>query len=173
MKSQSRQLRAARFYSRSWDVLPIYEIISRKCACGAEDCQSPGKHPRTISGVKNATRNRQQIEEWWAQWPEANVGIATGTGSGILVADFDPRNGGEGSLKKVLNGEPLPKVPTVDTGGAYICILTSPPVEKLKVEVALCPAWISGATEGTSLRPHHRIRAGSPIGGGYQLKIQI
>lgn len=35
---------------------------------------------------------KQQITDWWAQWPTANVGIVTGWLSGILVIDLDNIN---------------------------------------------------------------------------------
>ena len=28
-----------------------------------------------------------EVEEWWARWPDANVGIVTGRVSGIVVLD--------------------------------------------------------------------------------------
>ena len=40
-----------------------------------------------------------QIHPWWKWWPTANVGIATGVASGLLVLDIDPRNGGDVSLR--------------------------------------------------------------------------
>lgn len=39
-----------------------------------------------------------EVEEWWARWPDANVGIVTGRVSGIVVLDVDPRSGGGGAL---------------------------------------------------------------------------
>lgn len=40
-----------------------------------------------------------EIETWFARWPEANVGLVTGTVSGLVVLDVDPRHGGEHSLR--------------------------------------------------------------------------
>jgi hypothetical protein len=40
-----------------------------------------------------------EIERWYARWPEANVGIVTGALSGLVVVDVDPRHGGDDSLK--------------------------------------------------------------------------
>ncbi len=36
-----------------------------------------------------ATRHPVTLEEWWSQWPDANIGIACGL-SGIAVIDIDP-----------------------------------------------------------------------------------
>ena len=38
---------------------------------------------------------------WWRWWPSANVGIATGVASGLLVLDIDPRNGGDASYEQL------------------------------------------------------------------------
>lgn len=48
------------------------------------------KRPMTENGCKNATTNRQQILSWWNNWPDANIGIATGSRSGgLVVIDLD------------------------------------------------------------------------------------
>lgn len=48
-----------------------------------------GKAPLLKHGVKNASRDPIQISKWWAQYPDANVGIATGENSGVFVVDVD------------------------------------------------------------------------------------
>jgi len=84
--------------ARGWHVFPAFELRGGVCTCprGAE-CGSPGKHPRTRDGFKSATTDPERIRTWWAQWPRANVAIATGP-SGLVVVDVDPRNGGDESL---------------------------------------------------------------------------
>jgi hypothetical protein len=113
-------LKAALYYAkRGLKVFPAYEISSSgKCACGAADCHSPGKHPRTKDGFKSATTDVDQIKAWWKQWPNANIAIATGHRSRLCVLDIDRRNGGLESLKKLekLYGE-LPDDLVVSTGG--------------------------------------------------------
>ena len=114
----SRKLKAALLYARrGWPVVPIHSVHDGQCTCGADDCQSPGKHPRSPHGLKDATADETVIEHWWAKWPNANVAVATGSASGLLVLDVDPRNGGDESLKKVLGGREIPRTPTVRTGG--------------------------------------------------------
>jgi len=56
------------------------------------------KQPYTPHGFKDATKDESQIVDWWKQWPEAGIGMPTGTPSGRLVVDIDPRNGGDKSL---------------------------------------------------------------------------
>lgn len=43
-----------------------------------------------------ASCDPKQIKEWWATWPEANVAIATGVESGVIVVDVDVKNGKNG-----------------------------------------------------------------------------
>jgi hypothetical protein len=72
--------------------------------------------PATANGCKAATTDAEQIRIWWANSPEASIGIATGGGLVVVdldgadgIAEFDSllsKNGGE-------IGEPL----VVATGG--------------------------------------------------------
>jgi len=53
--------------------------------------------------VSDASDDTEQIRAWWAQWPDANVGIATGADSGILVLDIDSNRGGDRSYEQLQN----------------------------------------------------------------------
>lgn len=110
-------LSALRYAKRGWAVLPVYEPRNGKCTCGHADCSSPGKHPRTQHGVKDASKNPDQIKMWWSKWPNANIAIATGLISEAIVLDVDPRTGGNESLEKLFGQRGLPPTPTVRTGG--------------------------------------------------------
>ena len=49
-----------------------------------------GKKPITRNGCNDATTDAAQVKAWWQQYPEANIGIATGKRSGgIVVIDLD------------------------------------------------------------------------------------
>lgn len=84
----------------NWWIFPCHTpIIGRPglaCSCEAGkrkkqpsyQCSSPGKHPRTMGGLDDATLDPDQIREWWDMWPAANIGINCGK-SGILVIDLD------------------------------------------------------------------------------------
>jgi len=77
-----------------------------------------GKIPITSHGFKDGTTDKEQIRSRWTANPHAGIGIATGTPSGLLVLDSDPRNGGEESLKSLFTPErPMPRTPVSDTGG--------------------------------------------------------
>ncbi len=58
------------------------------------------------------------VDEWWRQWPDANVGVVTGRVSGLAVVDIDPRNGGDEALGALEAQSGLLAVtPEVRTGG--------------------------------------------------------
>ena len=68
-----------------------------------------GKLPLTAHGAHDATTDETQIRTWFAQWPDANLGVTLG---GLVVVDVDPRNGGD--------TDALPKLPDTcfaKTGG--------------------------------------------------------
>ena len=52
--------------------------------------EEKGKRPKTKNGCKDATTDAAIVKAWWQQWPNANIGIATGNKSGgIFVVDLD------------------------------------------------------------------------------------
>jgi hypothetical protein len=119
---------ALTYAARGWLVLPLYSIDrDGRCSCGRDDCK-PGKHPRTAHGVKDATTDSRQIKEWGKEWPDANIGIATGHESGFIVLDVDPRNGGKDSLAELERkiGQ-LPSTIEANTGGGGWHILLRHP----------------------------------------------
>ena len=91
-------LTLARF---GFKVFPLHTPdASGACSCH-KDCGSVGKHPRTINGVTGATGDAAQIAQWFEQWPDANIGLATGADSGVFVVDVDPRHQGDDTLKRL------------------------------------------------------------------------
>ncbi|MDA8347445.1 MAG: bifunctional DNA primase/polymerase [Pseudomonadota bacterium] len=69
---------ALHYAARGWPVFPLVPN---------------GKKPLSGShGCLDAALDANRIERWWAEHPTANVGIATGRRSGLLVVDIDPRH---------------------------------------------------------------------------------
>jgi hypothetical protein len=117
-------LDAAISYARlGLPVLPLWSVKPGAsgliCACGKEDCSSPGKHPNgwlAPQGAHSATLDEQLIRRWWRTRPTANVGIAAGC---VLVLDIDPRKNGDRSLAELERRHgALPPTWRVITGGA-------------------------------------------------------
>ena len=109
---------ALEYAQRGWPVFPVHHPIKGKCSCGWQDCSNPAKHPMTRNGLKDATTDLKQIRSWWTKSPQANIGIATGQGSGLVVLDIDPRHGGLESMKAIGKLGNMPSLtPTVYTGG--------------------------------------------------------
>lgn len=107
------------YIALGWPVFPVH-AISRdgRCTCGKADCSSPGKHPRTRNGCKDASLAEDLALSWWTDDGSVNIGMATGESSGTVVLDIDPRHGGDESLAalEAEHGE-LPETVEALTGG--------------------------------------------------------
>jgi len=104
MADTSIEAAARDYVSRGWSVIPIAPRSKRPL-------------------VKWETFQRRQASEaeldlWFEQWPDANIGIVTGMISGLLVLDIDPRHGGTAALRSLgTDHAPLPPTVSAVTGG--------------------------------------------------------
>ena len=95
-------LEAALSYAkRGWPIFP---------------CKVNAKRPLTPKGVHNATIDESRIRQWWAMWPQANIGLACGTASGLVVIDVDGEDGRQSLQKLVDTHGPLPRTLASSTG---------------------------------------------------------
>mgnify|MGYP001560364601 FL=1 len=104
-------------------VFPIYSINQKGyCTCGmGKDCESPGKHPETKNGLKDASADIEQIKKWWpkdAVLPN-NIGIVTGGKSGLVVVDVDGDEGFEALGAGRVEDLKDESVPCVKTGRGF------------------------------------------------------
>lgn len=76
------------YASRGWHVVPLHTTRSGVCSCGRIDCSSPGKHPRTLNGLHSASSDPNDVEYFWDQWPDSNIGIVAGP-SELAIVDLD------------------------------------------------------------------------------------
>ena len=109
-----------------WRVFPVHSVgADGFCTCGLTDnCSSPAKHPvgsLAPQGVNNATTDEKQIRAWWGEFgmPDANIGIATGGESNLVVVDLDIEKGANiNYLNEItLNDIVLKESIQVQTGG--------------------------------------------------------
>lgn len=124
---------------RGWKVIPVHWVTDEgACSCKlAGKCPSAGKHPIHVNWPKVATSDTSVILDWWRQsaqlpardwYPAANLGIVTGSDSGIFVLDNDEYAGGGLTLAKYArrHGEmPVTRVHQTGGGGQHL-IFTHP-----------------------------------------------
>jgi hypothetical protein len=83
-------LAALDYAAAGWSVFPVHgRTAGGGCTCRRADCGSPAKHPVISNGLNGASDRASQIGAWWRRWPWANVAVATGEKSGIIVLDVD------------------------------------------------------------------------------------
>jgi Bifunctional DNA primase/polymerase, N-terminal/Primase C terminal 1 (PriCT-1) len=141
------------YAKHSWHLFPVHTPRFSGCACGLHTsvcpqlgtpghaplkvscschrgtaCKDMGKHPRTEHGMKNATCDADTLRAWWQRWPDANIGLATGAVSGVVVLDEDPRHGGHLTREELeaRHGK-LPETPEQLTGGGGRHVLLAHP----------------------------------------------
>jgi Bifunctional DNA primase/polymerase, N-terminal/Primase C terminal 2 (PriCT-2)/Family of unknown function (DUF5906) len=116
-----KMLRAAlAIIQQGAEVIPLWWPEQDRCACGNPACKAIGKHPISKlvpHGVKNASKNPEAITQWWTTCPKANIGIATGSISVLVVVDVDGQNG-QAKLAALLSeyGQVLAARNYVETG---------------------------------------------------------
>jgi P4 family phage/plasmid primase-like protien len=123
--ANGRLLPGAKWYAENlgWHVLPVHGIDGTgKCTCGKShnDPKEVGKHPAAKRGQSDATTDLQQIDAWWQENENYNVGVFARP-SGFFVIDIDPRSGGDKSFETLVEramGELPPTVEAI-TGEYY------------------------------------------------------
>lgn len=77
---------------------PLPEAAARFAAAGVPvfPCVPGEKRPLVRRGFHDATSDPAQVAAWWSRWPAANIGVPTGTPSGVEVVDVDVHATGTG-----------------------------------------------------------------------------
>jgi hypothetical protein len=119
------------YAGRGWAVFPLHTMLAGRCSCRRLDCAHPAKHPVTRHGLLEATSDPGRIRSWWGRWPWANIAVATGARSGVVVIDVDPRSGGTISLARLeaLMGSLPPTLAAATGGGGRHLFFAHPGVE--------------------------------------------
>lgn len=87
---------ALAYAALGWRVLPLHNVKpdGGGCTCGAKCKESQwGKHPRILAWQENASTDPAVIRQWLRKWPLANLGIATGAKSGVVMIGPDGERG--------------------------------------------------------------------------------
>lgn len=127
MDAVSLKQAALEYAAAGIPVFPLHHPLAPGvCSCIKRNTcgKHVGKHPRhhqhdLPNGCHNATTDPRQIDVWWDRWPNANIGVATGGNSGIVVVDLDGA-AGVASLKEILGEDVLNSTMTVQTGSGGI-----------------------------------------------------
>jgi hypothetical protein len=115
------------------------------------------KLPLIKAWQRLASSDLDPITHWSRQWPDANIGIATGDASGVCVIDLDvkdDRNGIETIAKLAKAGKVLPPCPTVITpsGGRHLYFRMVPGLKNV--------VGVTGAGRGLGLGIDFRAKGG-------------
>ncbi len=104
MKASPAKQAALHYLSIGWCVVPL---------------RSREKRPLTPwQSYQQKRPSRRQIETWFRDNPDANVGIVTGAVSGLVVLDIDTAHGGEDSVQALEQRYgPIPSTVEALTGG--------------------------------------------------------
>lgn len=100
------------YLARGWPVFPVCRPI-REGRCEQHGaCKNAGKHPLVgWEPYQSRLPTRADITAWWTRWPTANVGMATGALSGVIVLDCDGSDARKAALERG-----VPPTPTIFTG---------------------------------------------------------
>ena len=80
---------ALAYAQHGWHVLPVWGVnVDGSCTCGNTSCPDIGKHPITARGQHDASIDPNQINAWFAQYPNANVALALAP-TNIIAFDVD------------------------------------------------------------------------------------
>jgi Bifunctional DNA primase/polymerase, N-terminal/Primase C terminal 1 (PriCT-1) len=132
---QADQLRhALAFVRRGHAVLPLHWPIKVNgrvvCSCKkAADCPTPAKHPygRLVpNGLLSASTDEAVIRKWFADTPQANLGVRTET---WITLDIDPRHNGDRSLAALERDHDFPPTWRALTGGGGEHIIFAAPAD--------------------------------------------
>lgn len=152
---------ALKWVKTKFAIFPVHTIRNGQCSCGKPDCHAPGKHPMFKDWRDQAVKakgDEEKIKEWWRQWPDANIGCATGLDSGIVVVDVDVKPDKDGktgfdSANQFLSKKDL-ETTTFKTGsGGLHLVYVQPPDMTLCNRVRFLPGLDIRADGGYIVMP--------------------
>lgn len=142
------------FASHGFGIFPVWSTRDGRCRCPAgAACSSPGKHPITANGFKDATTDESRIRTFLSAASEPNYGMLPPEGVFVWDVDTDEERARLASLEA--RHGPLPPTLRDDTGNGQHLFLRWPdgfprPVHKM---FGLVTRWGSGAAAGYVVGP--------------------
>jgi len=128
-------------------------------------CGCNKKSPLTTNGFKDASSDKQVINDWWDKHPDANIGLPTGKTNNLVVVDVDVKNDADGmaSLKQLQDecGEFDTRVVHTPSGGLHFYFKYPQDVDTIKNRTNMKPGIDIRADGGYVIAP------GSSINGNY------
>ncbi len=128
-------------------------------------CNGNKKTPLTKHGFKDASADKQLINDWWNKHPDANIGLPTGRINNLVVVDVDVKNdaGGWESFERLTYEVGLFNTMTVKTpsGGVHFYFKYPKDVDAIKNRVNFRPGIDIRADGGYVIAP------GSSVDGNY------
>jgi hypothetical protein len=123
---QAMERAALEYLKRHWSVIPMRARDKRPAIRWQE--------------FQQRRASEKEIQEWFKRWPEGNVGIVTGSISGLVVLDIDPKHGGEDSLNQLIREHgPLPLTIESQTGGGGRHLYFTYPSGIVRNKVGMAP----------------------------------
>ena len=90
--------------------------------CEKTQGNKKAKSPYTNRGYKDASSDIEQIRSWWHSFPNAMIGVPTGSENGIFVVDIDvgPDKDGEASFNELGIDDPYTCQTITMSGGRHL-----------------------------------------------------
>jgi putative DNA primase/helicase len=86
---------AYRYVHAGYELFPVHTVVDGRCSCGKthdDRLRDIGKHPVTANGLHAASNALEHIETWWLDH-DWNIGLRTGSASGVMAIDVDGPEG--------------------------------------------------------------------------------
>jgi hypothetical protein len=104
---------ALEYLQLGYSVFPVCSPAMRQHRHGTGACTSVGKRALVRwEPFQSRLPTAEEVREWWSRWPVANIGMATGQLSGVVVLDADSSD----AKKLAMSAGGLDKTPAVFTG---------------------------------------------------------
>lgn len=107
------------YLGRGLSVFPVCTPTSAGHCIQHGECSNAGKRPLVRwEAFQARCATAQELAQWWRKWPSANIGMATGQLSGVVVLDADGDEARKVALQRGLEETPI--VWTGKPGGGHV-----------------------------------------------------